>query len=387
MILPRKYLPINWTGSMKFSEAHFIENEQSIYDAIRDAISLSINTYNYGVLPPFVGQNRSIDIQINQRSGSDQFVQIILNGLNAVTSGGLRISINPKYDSEAVVYTHSFATEAFADTRENTQFFDVVLRVIPEERVPLGDPDPEEVPPRVPYIGPKYVLNVVPANQGNSDGANHLVVGRIVQYGDQFLVDEKYIPPCTALISHPSLLQYYRLFGDMLGALQADSLKIVGKIQLRHQHPGLSGTIEKLCREMLSYIADIQFEYQNMVRQQPPIAMIGCFSTFASRMLVVLNCFTTVEREELLNYFYQWVDITPGNFGSALAQCAGIIYQHQNCYQSVELVAQFLDILTVIWKRLGLLEYIGQRKDNIIITEQSERRFSSGIRQQWKTID
>lgn len=387
MILPRKYLPINWTGSMKFSEAHFIENEQSIYDAIRDTISISINTYNYGVLPPFLGQNRSIDIQINQRSGSDQFVQIVLNGLNAVTSGGLRISINPKYDTEAVMYTHSFAAEAFSGTNDE-QIFDVVLRVIPEERVPVGDPDPEEVPPRVPYVGPKYVLNVLPANQGNSDGATHLTVGRIIRHGDQFLIDENYIPPCTAVISHPILLQYYRNFGDALSTLQADSLKIIAKIQLRHQHPGLSGTINMLCRELLSYIADIQFEYQNMVRHQPPIVMIGCFSTLASRLLVVVNCFSTVEREELLNYFYQWIDVTPGNFGRVLAQCAGIIYQHQNSYESIDSIAKFLDMLGVVWKRLSTLEYIGQRKDNIVITEQSEmRQSSSGIRQKWKTID
>jgi hypothetical protein len=71
-----------------------------------------------------------------------------------------------------------------------------------------------------------------------------------------------------------------------------------------------------------------------------------------------------------------------------LAQCAGIIYQHQNSYESIDSIAKFLDMLGVVWKRLSTLEYIGQRKDNIVITEQSEmRQSSSGIRQKWKTID
>jgi hypothetical protein len=385
MILPKKYLPINWTGSMKFSEAHFIENEQSIYDAIRDAISVLVNTYNYGVLPPFLGQSESIDIQINQRS--DQFVQVAVNGLNAITASGMRIFINPKNEIESVSCTHSFVV---ADEDTGTgQVFDIVLRVIPEERVPVGEPDPDEMPPRIPYVRPKYLLSVLPTNQGSSDGAGHLVVGRIIQLRDQFLVDEHYIPPCTAVISHRALLQAYKNYGEILGSLQANALKVIAKIQLRNQHPGLSRTIEGLCRELLNYIADIQFEYQNMVRQQPPIVMIGYFSTLANKLLVLINCFNTIDKEELLNYFYQWIDVTPGGFGKVLTKCAGIMYQHQNINESIEPIYQFLDMLDTIWKRLATLEYIGQRRDNIVIAaEQTQtRNTASGGRQAWKTID
>lgn len=386
MILPKKYLPINWTGSMKFSETHFIENEQSIYDAIRDAISVSINTYNYGVLQPFLGQNESLDIQIGQL-GSDQFVQVTVNGLNAITAGGMRIFINPKNENDRVTCTHSFVA-ADDDVVDAGQVFDVVLRVIPEERVAVGEPDPEEMPPRIPYVRPKYMLSVLPTNQGSSDGAGHLVVARIIQQRDQFLIDENYIPPCTAIVSHRALLQAYRNFGDILSSLQADALKVIAKINLRNQNPSLSRTIEALCRELLNYIADIQFEYQNMVRQQPPIIMISYFSTLANRLLVLINCFSTVDKEELLNYFYQWIDVTPGGFGKVLTRCAGIIYQHQNINESIEPIYQFLDMLDTIWKRLGTLEYIGQRRDNIVIAaEQTQTRNATNGRQAWKTID
>lgn len=383
MILQKKYLPINWTGSMKFSEAHFIENEQSIYDTIRDAASIPINTYNYGVLPPFVGQNESLDIQISQRS--DQFVQVAVNGLNAITAGGMRIFINPKNESEHISYTHSFV----ASEDDTEQVFDVVLRVISEERVPVGEPDPEEMPPRIPYVRPKYLLNVLPTNKEALDGAGHLVIGRIIQQRDQFLIDENYIPPCTAVLSHRMLLQAYKHFGDTLSSLQGEALKVIAKIHLRNQHAGLSRTIEFLCRELLNYIADIQFGYQNMVKQQPPIVMIGYFSTLANRLLILINCFSAADKEEVLNYFYQWIDVTPGGFGKVLTKCAGIVYEHQNMNESIEPVYQFLDMLDAIWKRLGTLEYIGQRRDNIVITaEQAQaRNTTSGGRQAWKTID
>lgn len=385
MILPKKYLPINWTGSMKFSESHFIENERSIYDTIRDAISLTINPYNYGVLPPFLGQNESLDIQISQRS--DQFVQITLNGLNAITAGGMRISINPKNEKDSIVYTHSFLTSDTTEETADQQIFDIILRVIPGERVLVGEPDPEEVPPRIPYIGPKYVLSVLPTNPDGADSASYLVVGRVIQHGDQFLVDENYIPACTAVVSHRVLLQAYRNFGNALISLQSSAMKVISKINFRNQNTVLSDTIEAWSRELLTYIASTQFEYQNMIKEQPPVVMINCFSTLANRLVARLNCLNTAEKEEFLNYFYQWIDVTPGNFGNVLTKCAGIVYQHQNIYRSIEPVSHFLDMMDTIWQRLGSLEYIGQRKDNIIITEQTQSRQAGSVKQAWKTID
>ena len=371
---------------MKFSESHFIENERSIYDTIRDAISININSYNYGVLPPFLGQNESLDIQISQRS--DQFVQITLNGLNAITAGGMRVNINPKNEKDSIVYTHSFLPTDGSDKAISTeQVFDIVLRVIPGERVLVGEPDPEEIPPRIPYVGPKYVLSVLPSNPDGADSASYLVIGRVVQHGDQFLVDENYIPSCTVLSSHRALIQAYKNFGNRLISLQSSAAKVIAKINLRNQHVTLSDTIGAWCGEILSYIATIQFEYQNMVKEQPPIVMVNCFATLANRLLVRLNSLSTVDKEELLNYFYQWIDVTPGNFGNILTQCAGIAYQHQNIYKSIEPIDHFLDMLDTIWLRLSSLEYIGQRKDNIIITEQTQSRQAGSVKQSWKTID
>ncbi len=45
-----KYLPINWTNGMSLSDQHFTAQYMANVDAIRDAISLQINDYNYGLL-------------------------------------------------------------------------------------------------------------------------------------------------------------------------------------------------------------------------------------------------------------------------------------------------------------------------------------------------
>ena len=270
----------------------------------------------------------------------------------------MRIFINPKDEKASVIYTHSFATAGALDKGLEKVFY-VVLRVSPEERILVGEPDPEEVPPRIPYVGAKYTLDVFPTDQESTDGFAYLIVGKIIQQGDRFLIDEKYIPPCTATVSHFALLQAYKDFGSIQSVLQTDALKIIAKIQLKQQQrSSLQQSVEGLCREILVYIANTQFEYNNEIKQQPPISMIKHFSTLANKLLTFLSCLNPADKEEMLSYFYQWIDVTPGIFVETLTKGAGIIYQHQNISRSMTPISEFLNMLNNIYGDLFVCAYL-----------------------------
>jgi hypothetical protein len=76
------------------------------------------------------------------------------------------------------------------------------------------------------------------------------------------------------------------------------------------------------------------------------------------------------EREEMLKYFYEWRDVTPGNFEEILARMIEMVYDHQNIYASMSMTEEFLKVMVALWNKLGMLEYIGQRKENIVVAEQ-----------------
>lgn len=44
-------------------------------------------------------------------------------------------------------------------------------------------------------------------------------------------------------------------------------------------------------------------------------------------------------------------------------------YDHNNIDNSMKLIYDFLDIQAQLWTRLSLLEYIGQHKENIIVSD------------------
>ena len=62
--------------------------------------------------------------------------------------------------------------------------------------------------------------------------------------------------------------------------------------------------------------------------------------------------------------------LRPGNFEELLARTIELIYDHQDIYASLSLVEEFLKVITALWKKLSTLEYIGQRKENIVVAEQ-----------------
>jgi hypothetical protein len=121
---------------------------------------------------------------------------------------------------------------------------------------------------------------------------------------------------------------------------------------------------------MLEYIARIYFSYRNMVYQQPPVYMVSCFSEMTHIFFSTVKSIPGAEREELLKYFYEWKDVTPGNFEELLARLIEVVYNHHDISASMITVDEFLRVIVALWNKLSSLEYIGQRKENIVVAEQ-----------------
>ena len=63
-------------------------------------------------------------------------------------------------------------------------------------------------------------------------------------------------------------------------------------------------------------------------------------------------------------------------------------YNHQDIASMISKVDYFIAIMSQLWKKLGQLEYVGQRKENIVISE--DRQETSSVTQRkrsWSIID
>ncbi len=100
--------------------------------------------------------------------------------------------------------------------------YNIVLAVNPFERVPSGQLDPEDNPPRYPDISKGYHIFLLPAAgmaPKNTEG-HSLVVGQLLLANGKITINNNYIPPSSSIVSHPALIRYYEQFSVLMNDLQ-----------------------------------------------------------------------------------------------------------------------------------------------------------------------
>lgn len=365
MILPARYKAVNWVDGMKISSSQFVQTDNFIHDTIRDSNSLYLNNSNYGLLPPMQGQKVSLDIQVSERASNQ--LQVKIKHCNAVTAEGYRIRIESGAPNEGFEFSHYFSQESTGDAPET---YYIVLTVNPHERVALGQPDADEVPLRYPEVDSGYAIAILPASQLSRQSSQYLEVGKFTRSSAGISIAADYIPPSVNILSHPELVRYYEVFSTQINQLQLLSFRIIDKITSKDSVSAIGKNVKLLCDKMLDYVAHIYFPYRNMAYHQSPLVLVGYFSEMAHLFFSTVKSMAGAEREELLKYFYEWKDVTPGNFEELLAGLIEIVYNHHDIRAAINLVDDFLRVIVALWNKLSTLEYIGQRRENIVVAEQ-----------------
>jgi hypothetical protein len=264
-------------------------------------------------------------------------------------------------------FNHYFNQDAPTDAIET---FFIILTVNPHERVAVGKPDADETPVRYPEVDSFYSITILPANQISAKNNHYLEVGKLNRSASGIQLVTDYIPPCAAILSHPDLVRYYETFSNQLNEFQLLSFRIIDKITSKDTISPIGRNVKLLCDKMLDYIARIYFSYRNVAFQQTPLVLVGYFSEMAHIFFSTVKSIAGTEREELLKYFYEWKDVTPGNFEELLARLIEVVYNHHDIRSSMITVDEFLRVIIALWNKLSTLEYIGQRKENIVVAEQ-----------------
>ena len=389
MFFPLSKKLVNWVDGMKISKNHLSQTEDYFIDVVRDATNMRLNDYNFGILPPYKSNELSSDFEITEKISN--YIEIELRKCNAITAGGCRININPLDQTEYLRLDYPFESDlaSIENKKDDQLFWDVILVVRPFDRKPIGTPDPDETPPRHPDSEKDYALFIKPAGQMKVDsfGMHHLIIGRVAKTGDRYEVDRNYIPPCTSMSSHPDLKKYYEKFGKYLNDIEVSSHKIIQKIHERENISDIAKNINLVCEHLLISISSIYFNYKNKGRHYTPIETLDVFSTLAHTTFVSINFIHKKKREEMLQYFYEWSDVTPGNFTEMLTNMLELVYDHHNIRSMMSYTEDFLSMFSSLWIKLSTLEYIGQHKENIVVAEKTQKIDLGPRKSEWTILD
>jgi hypothetical protein len=358
------FLPVNWIDGMKINKSHFVSQDNAILFQLAQAVSSLLNDLNYGLLP---ANDKSKGLRIFLSTDNQEKVQVRIRECRAMTAGGYYIEFN----EDTALLGNNLQTplistaNALKDLRGKSSAFYVVLTINPYKRVPAGEANPAETPPRIPFTTPHYSVDLVPVSDvtKNKLGSFQLPVGKIKIEAQKVLLDEEYIPPCSSVSSHPDLLEIHAALEQFFAKMESYSLQIIQKIQQKKQVNEMAVIVQKLCEQVLFFTGTEVAELKSLGLTQPPVYIISKICALARVFKNTLDCYLGSGKEELVNYFIEWSSFTKADLESAIVTLSNHQYDHMDINSSVEKVSVFTIIISNLFHQLARLEYIGKRKE------------------------
>jgi hypothetical protein len=392
MLPELKYLPINWIDGMKINEDHFRDLELSISDQARDAAGIALCNFNYGLTSAATEKEKSLDIKI--QVDQSKLISAHLMKCRAVTRSGGRIEIVNNL-AQKYRFTFDELKVDYNAADSKAKYFYLVINMNPYERVPVGQPDAEEVPPRFPFTIPKYSLSILPGDQlsNNSIPDFLLPVGKIILSSGKLSVDESYIPPCCAVRNYALLHDYYYDLGNKLGEISKSLITIIHKIKTKSQTSTLTQNFGFMADKVVFFTANELSRYRWIIAEQPPVFMMEYFIRFAYVMKSSLDCLVDRDKEELISYLSEWSEVNAGQFELVLTDVIKTEYNHLDISECLAPAESMLTMFHNLFVKLSQLDFIGKRKgegsfvrERIVDTETNKKEDDKPKQKGWSFL-
>ena len=365
MIEKLNHFPVNWIDGMKINKNHFLEVQNFVYDSIRDSVGIHTSMMNYGLLPV------AEPIKMNLIIDNHKLLRIKVEECHAITPNGSRIDIGT---SESLSLSIPYP-ETVRELKENESA--VLLACISVnhfKRTPYGEPDPEENPPRYPYTHPEYSLNLIPEDELKSTigfGANYLTIGKILVNAGESKIDDNYIPPSISVSSHQKLQELYTEIDRFYGQIELYSVQIAQKIHSKKQSTDLAMMMERMSDKTLNYLGTEINRLRWMSPHTPPANMLLSVVSLARILKNFIDARSGAGKEELLNYFAEWCNVSQGDFEVIFSETINTDYNHNQMDIVIAKITRFMKTLEELFSILSRLDYIGKKRDGSIFVSEN----------------
>ncbi|GHB52021.1 hypothetical protein [Persicitalea jodogahamensis] len=366
-MLPKRYRPVNWIDGMKVSKEHFIATNHYLSHTIREVRAVDLTPYSFGLCA--VGSQDDAllaDIQ----AAPDRGLHVAVGRCRAVTSDGSFIDIN----EENALQNDLSLPQLLSEYRlEGDQKFGIVLSVNLFDMHPVGEPDMEEIPPRHPFVDATYHISAVPLTtvQPKQWTGPHLMIAQCALENGEVRILSDFIPASSSINSHAGLREWHHKFGEAMGGMETCSYRIIQKIKNKSQKNTLSESVQSLAERLVDTISRSSLEYRWQLPNDPPIRMLTTVLNIAKAIQTELECLTSREKEELLNYLAEWAEETPGQMQSNLNALVKMSYVHVDSLPLLRAIESFFELWATLFNKLSQLEFIGKRKGQQVFIVES----------------
>jgi hypothetical protein len=364
MVEKLKNFPVNWIDGMKINKSHFLAMQDSAAELVSDAIGIHTTPISYGLLDT---GNRNVDsVKITLSIDNHKLLRVRVEECHAITPNGSRIEIS-KSNTDAIDLQVSYPEDTYNIQEGDQVVLLACISVNSLQRVPFGEPDPEEVPPRYPYTQSVYKLHLIKEQDFRSGigyGGYYLAIGKIL-VGEKILLDDNYIPSSVTVTSHPVLVSVQNKISRSFGQLEIYSIQIAQKINRIQQTGEIASMMLGLANHTTNYLGYTLTQLRWFSLHQHPASMLSNVVSLARVMKNFIDARSGAGKEELLNYFAEWCDLSQGDFETLFTTLINTNYDHVHIDKTTSLVMNFLSKIEELFEALNKLDYIGKKKENI----------------------
>lgn len=375
-----EHLPINWVNGLKLTADHFFGNYHSVMESLYRSTEERLTDYNYGLGKPFENSNENVEFAISGESLDTLSVR--LKKCNAITRSGLPVLFYEGLYGDYVP-TATLTDKNPLPMEENSYL--ILVAVNPDKLIPIGEPDPEEVPLHHPYVLPHIDLHLLPKVQVNKAfyNKNFLVVGEINTHGNTFSIDRQYIPPLQRAAYHDGVKIFISQLTHTLHAIKEDVRLIYNRNLSDKRRDILANNTFILCEAFSVFYDRHIFFIEQIAKEQSPIFLVQTVNELANGLISALQTLPETIREELLQYYYEWTNITPSDFMHSIDSVVGITYNHVDIGASLRVLGAFMALLGTMFHKMGELEYIGLVRENIVVGEENSAPVPEEKKKKW----
>ena len=352
-----KHFPVNWIDGMKINKKHFIELQDNFEDQIRDARNLEVNELNYGLLSTHLNRPFQYAISIDTHNE----LSVSIKTLKAVTPAGGRIEITD--------FTGEFSEKIELkdiDNKESNHY--LLLNIDPYTRVPSGEQNMDEIPPRFPHALPKYSLSTVVESEVNQNniGALQFPIAKFKANATNYEIVTTYIPPSLTLNSHPSLISLFETYDLFFKQLEFYVIQINRKIRFRNNNEDenlISNMVFEVCDKALRFVENQITKNKWINYNLKPIEVLDNIISLSRTVKNSFDYFSGDGKEMLFNYFSEWTDISSGDYERLFTDTINVKFNAYDIEPVVLQAKDFMVKLDQLFSILNQLDYIGKKRD------------------------
>ena len=169
--------------------------------------------------------------------------------------------------------------------------------------------------------------------------------------------------------AHESLKENMSDFLGSINDIDSKLKSILLKIQTQPNHNSITESLSVLCKETLRYIASNNYSFKNDPYRLSPFTVCEKINGLIGSILSSFVFLSKKDKEELLKYFQEWNGVLPSSFEQMLSDSYATIYNHNRIQLSMYNINSILENLKELFSNLSQLEFVGQHRESIVISE------------------